>query len=168
MMFWCTSFLLVFFGANPILAIDNLRVVYQWNQLSYNYETESDKFAALDSGAYIPANNVPMGIEVVGRRIFITIPRWKRGVPASLAYISHTGEVNSPTLKPYPNWEAHQSENDSAIPEIVSPFRLRADRCGHLWVLDSGMANILEPEYQNSVPPSIIVFDLNDDSIVRR
>ncbi|XP_018334723.1 protein yellow [Agrilus planipennis] len=30
------------------------------------------------------------------------------------------------------------------------------------------MANILEPEYQNSVPPSIIVFDLNDDSIVRR
>lgn len=46
--------------------------------------------------------------------------------------------MEAPLLKPYPNWDAHRSMGD-APPSIVSPFRVRADQCGRLWVIDTGL-----------------------------
>lgn len=46
--------------------------------------------------------------------------------------------MEAPLLKPYPNWDAHRSLGD-APPSIVSPFRVRADQCGRLWVIDTGL-----------------------------
>lgn len=75
----------------------------------------------------------------------------------------------SPLLKPYPNWLAHKmpTEDDPSEPEIVSPFRVRADACGRLWVLDTGVDNI----WVNSTVVSktkLLVYDLHDDNLLRR
>lgn len=111
---------------------------------------------------------------------------WKSGVASSLNYIKLDDE-KSPILHPYPNWEANTlpASGDAASESssrrrrdaedilaknnqtIISTFRLRADECDRLWVMDSGLADILGAPKQWA-PNSIAVFDLNTDKLIRR
>jgi hypothetical protein len=50
---------------------------------------------------------------------------------------------------------------------IISTFRIRIDECDRLWVMDSGLADILGSPKQWA-PNSIAVFDLNTDELIRR
>lgn len=72
--------------------MDNLRVAFQWRQLDFNFSTEAERQEAVNSREFIPENNLPLGLEVYGERLFVTVPRWKSGVAASLAYIKLTGK----------------------------------------------------------------------------
>ncbi|XP_061387578.1 protein yellow-like, partial [Musca vetustissima] len=73
--------------------------------------------------------------------------------------------TKSPALIPYPSWEAHSL--DDTDPELVSPFRVRADRCGRLWVLDSRLDGVLE-DTQIFGPAQLLVYDLHNDDLLRR
>lgn len=75
------------------LANDNLQVAYQWNQMDFNFSSAAHRDSAIKSGLYIPSSVVPVGIEVQTDRLFITLPRWKSGVPASLAFINMNGKI---------------------------------------------------------------------------
>ncbi|VVC93939.1 unnamed protein product [Leptidea sinapis] len=72
--------------------------------------------------------------------------------------------TTSPKLIPYPNWAAHDTSNGK--PLIVSPFRIRADKCNRLWVLDNGKIGNLENN-TTKYPPALLVFDLETDTILR-
>lgn len=50
---------------------------------------------------------------------------------------------------------------------IISTFRIRVDECDRLWVVDTGLADILGDPKQLS-PPSLLIFDLNTDRLIRR
>lgn len=69
-------------------------------------------------------------------------------------------------LRPYPSWGAHRITSDDQ-PEIVSPFRIRADRCGRLWVLDTGRSYI-KNETKTISPASLLIYDLHNDNLLRR
>lgn len=71
---------------------DNLRVAYQWKEIDFEYQSSADRQKALETKAFIPENVMPVGLEVYQNRLFITLPRWKTGVPASLAYIDINGK----------------------------------------------------------------------------
>lgn len=116
--------------------------------------------------------------------------RWKSGVASSLNYVKITDE-ESPTLIPYPSWEANTIESDSSsAPEttggrlnapkaahvdggladnssIISTFRIRVDECDRLWVMDTGLADILGSPKQIA-PPALVIFDLKTDKLIRR
>jgi len=75
----------------------------------------------------------------------------------------------SPALIPYPNLLANtpyknQKDDD---PRITSVFRVRVDACDRLWVMDSGLADILGEAivYSN---PQILVYNLNTDKLIRK
>lgn len=68
-------------------------------------------------------------------------------------------------MHPYPNWEAHNIGSDEP-PEIVSTFKIRADRCGRLWVLDSGFTDVLE-KIKQLVKPRLLIYDLKSDQLIR-
>ena len=55
-----------------------LDVVFEWKQL---------QFAVPVDRSYQADNNVPVGLEVWQHKLFITVPRWRPGVPVSLAYV---------------------------------------------------------------------------------
>lgn len=78
-------------GIPPTLAQRGLHVAYEWKQMDFAYRTDSDRQAAIESGAFVPANVIPVGLERHSDRLFVTLPRWKSGVPASLAYIDLNG-----------------------------------------------------------------------------
>jgi len=51
---------------------------------------------------------MPLGIEVWKDRMFITLPRWRRGSPATLATISLNGPAHNQPLRPYPDWASNR------------------------------------------------------------
>lgn len=158
-----TGLFLIALIAPSIKAIDNLRVAYQWKLIEYAWPNEDTRKLF---PAYKPEDNLPVGLEVAGDKLFVTVPRWRPGVAASLNYIKLNDTSESPLLNPYPSWDAHQY-GAAGVPEVVSTFRIRADRCGRLWVLDTGLADILgTPEQQ--APPALIVYDLTNDQVLRK
>lgn len=98
---------------------------------------------------------------------FVSLFRWKSGVASSLNYVKVTSEETSPILVPYPSWDANTIEADVSqgqdrlggradAPEaqvlkgqlrdnssIISTFRIQVDECDRLWVMDTGLADIL-------------------------
>lgn len=150
-------------------ANDNLRVAYQWKEIDFEFPTAAERQEAIASKRYIPENVIPVGLEVYKKRLFLTLPRWKEGIPASLGYINlNETTTQSPRLHPYPSWSAHKrSSSETEAPEIVSPFRIRADRCGRLWVLDTGVEELLGNATVTS-PTSLLVYDLHNDNLLRR
>ncbi|KAG7208906.1 hypothetical protein KM043_015087 [Ampulex compressa] len=144
-------------------AMGSLKVAFQWKQLEYQWPSNDTKRLFPD---YKEEDNLPLGLEVTNDRIFVTVPRWRQGVAASLNYININDTRESPPLNPYPSWEAHQY-GAAGVPEIVSTFRIRADRCDRLFVLDTGLTDILgSPEQQ--APPALIVYDTRSDEMLRK
>ncbi|CAH1642794.1 unnamed protein product [Spodoptera littoralis] len=110
---------------------------------------------------FVQYNNVPMGAERVDDRVFITIPRRRYGIPATLNYIDLNlhGNSRSPPLSPYPDMERSRS--------LISVYRTRADECGRLWMVDTGVIEIPNnPQYLR--PPAIVVYDLKTDKQILR
>ncbi|KAG5675251.1 hypothetical protein PVAND_005166 [Polypedilum vanderplanki] len=150
-------------------ANDNLKVVYEWKQIDFEYPNIQERQFAISNGNFIQENVIPVGLEVYKDRLFLTLPRWKKGVAASLAYIDLNDNMTdkSPQLKPYPSWSAHQMSQDE-VPEIISPFRVRADACSRLWVLDTGIDNILgESNATVLAPTRLLIYDLHSDNLLR-
>ncbi|XP_072942429.1 L-dopachrome tautomerase yellow-f-like [Epargyreus clarus] len=142
---------------------------FQWKTLDFAWEGQA-RDSAIKSGAYIPENNMPAGIARWKDRLFITIPRWKKGVPASLNYI-YLNSTHSPLLNPYPSWaDAFLSSKAccaSSNSTVVSTFRVHVDKCGRLWVVDNGVTNMAH-DVKQIAPPAIFIFDLKTDKLMHR
>lgn len=139
-------------------------VIYEWRQLDFEYPTFLDRQRAILNGDFIPINNVPLGIDRWRNRLFITMPRWKNGVPASLASLPLPASERSPSLRPYPSWDWHANP-EALQPDctrLMSVYRLFVDECERLWVLDSGIVNATI-QINPVCPPKILVFDLRTD-----
>jgi len=150
--------------ANPAL-----KEMFHWKQLDFHYPDEAAKKLAVSSGEFVVENNLPLGVEVWKNKLFVTVPRWKSGIPASLNYIdlNEAEKTMSPPLKPYPDWTSHKIYEKDNSTKIVSTFRVRADECDRLWVLDTGLADILGKAEQIT-PPKILIYDLKTDKLVHQ
>lgn len=67
---------------------DQFKTVFSWKQVDYDFLNDSMRESYKSSGNFIQENNVPLGLNVWEDKLFITVPRWKKGVPANLNYIS--------------------------------------------------------------------------------
>lgn len=99
--------------------------------------------------------------------------------------------MTSPILNPYPNWQANTIESSGSNAQdfaagraaakeaevvngqladnssIISTFRIQVDECDRLWVMDTGLADILGNPKQIA-PSALVIFDLNTDQLIRR
>ncbi|KAG5889901.1 hypothetical protein JTB14_008047 [Gonioctena quinquepunctata] len=151
-------------------AAAELEEVFKWNEVSFEWPSEEAKNKALRQGDYIPENNLLLGLYKWKNKMFVTIPRWRDGVAATLNYISLNSTSKSPVLVPYPDWKANTLPKEGETPDdnlIVSIFRMRVDPCDRLWVLDTGMADRIEKRNQVS-QQAILIFDLNTDKLLRK
>lgn len=116
---------------------------------------------------FIPQNNLPLGIAIWRDRLFVTMPRWKDGVPASLTSLPLPPQEVSPAMVPYPNWEAHSSVKNPDCSKLMSVYRLFIDECARLWVLDAGIVNATILPNQVCLP-KIVIYDLATDNEIAR
>lgn len=57
-----------------------LRERFSWRSVDYAYPDDFTRQQAMLAGAFIPENNLPVGIEVWGNKIFVSVPRWRDGL----------------------------------------------------------------------------------------
>ncbi|XP_051172955.1 protein yellow-like [Leptopilina boulardi] len=139
---------------------------YAWNVLDFAYPDEGSRQAAIDKGDYIPENALPVGIEIWRNKLFVTVPRWRDGIPGTLNYISlDTNQSGSPKLNPYPNWA--QNTAGACGSGLTTVYRIHADACDRLWVLDTGTIGIGNTTVQ-ACPYTLNVFDLTTDKLIRQ
>ncbi|CAK1596078.1 unnamed protein product [Parnassius mnemosyne] len=141
-----------------------LGTLYRWKQIDFKYPTEQERLAAIANGLFNQTNVIPLGIERWKGRIFVSTPKWKRGVPATLSALPIAAVEESPPLEPYPNWLWHNAGNCTGL---TSVFRMSVDHCGVMWVLDSGQVEAFETPRQ-LCPPSLFAIDLETDTVLAR
>ncbi|XP_049865521.1 protein yellow [Pectinophora gossypiella] len=143
-----------------------LQEMFSWNVLDWAYPDEQTKLMAISSGELIPENALPVGIERWGNKLFVSVPRWRPGIPATLNYIPLDGPQHdpSPKLIPYPSWAANELGNCAS--GLTTVYRIKADQCNRLWVLDVGTYGY--DNATNVCPYSLSVYDLNTDRRIRR
>lgn len=76
--------------------------------------------------------------------------------------------ITSPVLQPYPSWQAHKKLNPTDVPDIVSPFHIKVDRCDRLWIVDTGIDGLTKDNQLNAVAPARVrIYNLKDDNVFR-
>lgn len=60
------------------------------------------------------------------RRVFVSLPRFKPGVPATLATITGQRTEDGNLLAPFPNWEAQKEGNCNGV---TSVYRMKVCTC---------------------------------------
>lgn len=73
-------------------ANNDFQTKYEWKTIDFNYETAAERQEAINNKMFIPPNVIPVGLDVHENRLFLSLPRLKHGVPASLAYINMNGK----------------------------------------------------------------------------
>lgn len=143
---------------------------FAWKLVDYVWDSSAQREAAIQKGHFVQANNLPLGLARWKNKVFVTVPRWKNGVVSSLNYVDIDGAKDQP-LKAYPSLKDNLvADTDERLPSnssIVSVFRVYVDPCDRLWVMDSGLADIVGSPNQ-IVGPSVVIFDLNTDELLHR
>lgn len=92
--------------------------------------------------------------------IFVTIPRFVKGVPYSLAYVTNEVRGNGTELRAYPSYDWHLSHGADCN-GLTSVYRTQIDECGRMWILDSG-----EIDFVQHCPPQLYAIDLASGEVV--
>ncbi|KAL4712270.1 hypothetical protein ACJJTC_004032 [Scirpophaga incertulas] len=140
------------------------KTLYRWKQIDYEYPSPEERQAAISNGQFIQINVIPLGVERWKDRVFVSTPRWKKGVPATLSSLPTTVQSESAPLQPYPSWGWHNADNCTGF---TSVFRMNVDHCGVMWVLDSGQVEAFETPRQ-LCPPTLFAIDLNTNTVLAR
>lgn len=149
---------------NKTPGIRAIATLYRWKQIDYQYPNEQQRNQAIDNGEFNQTNVIPLGIERWKDRVFISTPRWKKGVPATLSTVPVIAQSESPPLAPYPNWDWHNADNCTGFTSI---FRMVIDHCGVMWVIDSGQVEAFETPRQ-LCPPTLFAIDLDTDTVLAK
>lgn len=77
--------------------------VYSWKQVEYKLPNDTIRNRFIASGDYVPENNIPLGLAVWNKKMFVTVPRWKNGVLATL----NSFPLNDKSCKWTYTWQAN-------------------------------------------------------------
>lgn len=93
-------------------------------------------------------------------KVFVTVPRFSEGIPASLGYIK--APSNDLLIQPYPDYSWHSSHG-SDCNGLTSIVRVAVDECHRLYALDTGVIGSVR-----KCPPQLVVFNLVNDKFIKR
>jgi hypothetical protein len=63
-------------------------LLFEWNTIDYAWPSDQIRQEAILAGTFIPENNAIAGVKVDAfGNVCVTVPRWKRGVPATLSRV---------------------------------------------------------------------------------
>ncbi|XP_055588228.1 L-dopachrome tautomerase yellow-f2 [Uranotaenia lowii] len=168
--------LLINFLAVTLSVAEPLELVYQWTQIGSDSENSVDNIFRHEqqnfgNETFSPYGNLPMGATHYEGRLYVTFPRRRPGIPATLAVIDTKSvrSVSNPQLAAYPDRLTNTLHLDySADPKrIISVYRTKVDRCGRLWFVDTGYLEY--PGHRRQVQrPALWVINLKTNRRVRR
>ncbi|XP_071107774.1 protein yellow-like [Haliotis cracherodii] len=137
-------------------------IVYKWHAVDYEWPNSSVKQEFIKNGSFIITNNIIAGIKIYNESVYVTVPRWRKGVPSTLnVVVEKDGEA---ILRPFPSWSMQTVGDCSAIQYSQS---LEIDpSTGWMWIIDTGLHSIADPG-QFICPPKLVIYDINTDKVIR-
>nr|XP_026495869.1 protein yellow-like [Vanessa tameamea] len=151
-------------GTSSHVQKKSIGTLYRWKQIDFDFPTPQHRELAIQNGQFNQINVIPLGVERWKNRVFISTPRWKKGVPATLSALPVAGQEESPLLRPFPSWDWHNAGNCTGFTSI---FRMSIDHCGVMWALDSGQVEAFETPRQ-LCPPTLFAISLETDTVLGR
>ncbi|XP_029166728.1 protein yellow-like [Nylanderia fulva] len=149
-----------------VLCHEPFQVIFEWKSLDFEWPSEEERTAALVQGDYIAANNILTTVKFWRGKMYLTIPRWKDGVPVTLGVTSAkpVNGMTAPKLEPFPNWDMQKLGDCSAFQLVHS---VEIDPKGRMWVLDTGRARFQQGT-KYDCPARLVILDLEDNGKVLR
>jgi len=150
--------LVLFIGFTFSLGSDVTELVASFKFLNFTFQSVAD-YEDYMNNKY-NENCVLAGIKVShDQDIFVSVPRWRAGVPATLSKLVFSEDpANSPLLEPFPSWDYNERGNPDALQSVLG---FEIDPKNRLWVLDQGKVNN-NPAIEGSI--KLLIFDLNNGS----
>lgn len=137
---------------------DQFKVIYEWKTINFNWTTDTAEQEAVASSKYIKENVYISGIKYYNDKLYLSLPRMKMGVPATLAWIpAISGNDTSPRLRPFPNWAMNEEGDCKNFQSVQS---MEIDKNGLMWVIDNGR---ISNKANSSCPPTLTLIDLKDE-----
>ena len=128
--------------------------------MDFAWDAKHTKNAYVASGAFNVNKTIVTGIKVANKgEIFVTVPRWFDGVPATLnkvALAADGGTAQNPVLTPWPSWDMNAIGNCSALQYLQS---MEIDNDGIMWALDVGLVNTIGGPTSTTCPPKMVFID---------
>ncbi|KAK0092804.1 hypothetical protein PV326_000558 [Microctonus aethiopoides] len=158
---------LILLGLLAIVSGEQFREIFRWNTIDISWPSEEIRTRVLDRNEYIPENNPIAGIKFWRKRMFLTLPRWKHGVPITLGVTPGEPVTRnwSPKIEAYPTWDMQTVGDCNAFQFVQS---MEIDPMGRMWILDTGRTATMTTEMQARCPPRLVIIDLEKDGAVLR
>jgi len=147
-------------GVNPDL-------VYRWNYLDFDWPNSTMKDQYETEGSYVKENIGISGVKLYKGNVYVTVPRLKSGIPATLNVLTKNEET-SPLLRPYPNWEIHKLDDCENL-LFVSSIEIDPNT-GYMWILDTGFSprETITKIGEKPCPAKLVIYNINNDVEVHR
>lgn len=118
------------------------------------FPCESTKNIYTNTGRYVPKNVIPTRMQILKDEAIVALPRYKHGVPFTLAKFCLKNKGCDAVLEPYPCWGLQEEGNCEAIQSANDIF---LDNNQYLWVLDTGIVNTLEQPVRRCAPKCVAI-----------
>jgi hypothetical protein len=87
-MMLCSVHVMLAFALLPLCGSQQASLLESFVAVDYDWQSDQDRVLSLSNGTFIPENNIITGIKVRNGEIFLSVPRWRRGVPSTLNKLS--------------------------------------------------------------------------------
>ncbi|XP_001603573.1 major royal jelly protein 1 [Nasonia vitripennis] len=169
MSFGCANLLLLTFAVGIVIAGQESSQKcsgrnIQWTGGSnIEWPCTATKNMYKSSGKYVGKNVIATRAAIYKDDAFLALPRYRAGVPATLAKVSMKGKNCQASLSPFPCWTFQEEGNCAALQSVVDIF---LDPQGILWALDTGIVNSLE-EPVRKCPPKVVAINVKSGKVVK-
>ena len=115
-------------------------IIYQWNIVEFEWPNISMKEREIRNGNYIQTNSAINGIKTYKKKVYVTIPRLKAGVPCTLGVVVEHQDRQmanvSHVIRPFPDWDMQKLGDCRALQRVQS---MEIDpQTGYMWIVDTG------------------------------
>lgn len=141
--------------------VNQFHETFQWKTINIVWPSEEIRTRVHERNEFIPVNNAIVGIKIWKNKMYLTIPRYKEGIPVTLAVAtSIPNESYSPSLIPYPSWEM-QTVGDCKSLQFVQSMEI--DPKGRMWIIDSGRTETMTTQPKSRCPPRLVIIDIENN-----
>ncbi|XP_043243917.1 protein yellow-like isoform X2 [Amphibalanus amphitrite] len=140
-----------------------LETLHEWARLDFDWASAEARETAIETGRYVPDYCALYDVKAVDGEVFVTVPRLRHGVPATVNRV--LARSNDTVLSPYPSWELNTHGSDCK--GIQNALAIEIDPQRRMWIIDSGSHGMFSRS-THECPAKLVVWDMVAGKEVRR
>lgn len=140
--------------------------IAQFVTVDYLWTANNSRSIYEETGQFVVANNAIAGVKVSkSGDIFVTVPRWMSGVPATLNQLVTNPNGPGYVLNPWPSWEFNALNTSGSLQNSQS---MVIDSTNKMWIIEVGRTNFYDanPSLVSNGPAGIFVADVTTGDIL--